>query len=287
MADIILNGLTSPLGKPRLADLQHGTLSVPFPLRIGYNGLIGFQAQAGVIAVTGSLADVKVSLDRPMTYDGTFAPVPGGVPFDIGQPTLSVSATSLTIPINITHPSVPSILTVSTPSPNVIVLGWDQPITLTSFGSLSIAYVIVPPLLGGPVNVTSVQLLDPTHLQLTTTDQESGAVYQLNVAKGAVENTGSVANIAFSAPFTGNNAALTITSHHLVDSTDFLITYSRPVQAATATVPSNYVFAPTLVVDLVERVTDTQYLVKTSQMQPNTIYGVTVSNVRALDGSVI
>lgn len=181
----------------------------------------------------------------------------------------------------------PAVVAVTVPNPNTLVIQWNQPVSITAFGTLTTSYVIVPPPLSGAVTVTVVALLDPTHLQLTTTDQQNGASYQLDIAQGVVQNSGAVVNFATSVFFTGDNVSLTVSGFRLVDSTDLIVTFSRAVQVTTATIPGNYVFSPPLVVGLVERVTDTQYLVKTAKMQPNTIYGVTVSNVRALDGSVI
>lgn len=181
----------------------------------------------------------------------------------------------------------PTVIATSVPSANLVVLTWSQPVTLTVFGATTAAYAIVPPPATPAVSVTAVTLLDSTHLQLTTTDQENGASYQLNISQGAVQNIGIVTNFATSVFFSGSNAPLTIASHQLVDSTDLLVTYSRGVQQASASVPSNYVFVPALVVDLVERVTDTIYRIRTARMQPTTIYAVTVSGVRAFDGSLI
>lgn len=181
----------------------------------------------------------------------------------------------------------PAVASIAVTGPNTLVLEWNQPITLTAFGLIPGSYVIIPPPLSGAVSVTLVTLLDSTHVQLDTTDQANGAAYQLNIPQDVVANTGSVINFATSVFFTGNNAPLTIASHRLVDATDLIITYSRAVQVATATIPSHYVFVPTLAVEQVVRVTDVQYLVKTGRMQPGTIYTVTVSNVLALDGSSI
>jgi hypothetical protein len=181
----------------------------------------------------------------------------------------------------------PSIVSASAPTPNTVVLTWSQPISLTVFGNTASAYVIIPPLAGVPVDVVSVLLLDPTHLQLTTTDQTNGASYQLDVSQSVVENGSSFANFATSVFFTGNNSALSVIGHRLVDSTDIIVIYSRAVQPATANISGNYVFIPSLAVNLVERITDVQYLVRTARMQPNTFYTLTVSNVLALDGSSI
>lgn len=181
----------------------------------------------------------------------------------------------------------PNIIATSVPSQNVVVLQWSQPITLTVFGASLAAWTITPPPGDGPVTVTQVQLIDPTHVQLTTTDQADGASYQLNVAQGAVQNANNVPNFATATFFTGQNAPLTISSHKLVDGTDLIITFSRAVQQSTASVPGNYVFSPALQVQRADRITDSQYVVRTSPMKPNTLYTVTVSNVRALDGSPI
>jgi hypothetical protein len=181
----------------------------------------------------------------------------------------------------------PSVVSISAPTPNTIILTWDRPISLTPFGSLPSSYAIVPPILGGAVLVNLVTLLDSTHLQLTTSDQENGASYQLNVSQGVALSSTNIPNFATSLFFTGNNVALTVVGHRLIDSTDLIVTYSRTVQPATATVTSNYTFVPGLIVKTVERVTDVQYLLRTATMQPNQTYGLTVTNVLALDGSLI
>lgn len=80
---------------------------------------------------------------------------------------------------------------------------------------------------------------------------------------------------------------LLITDYRLVDAADVIVTFSRAVHPQTATVPANYVFSPALVVEVVERISDTQYLLRTERQRPSTIYTVTVSNVQALDGQFI
>jgi hypothetical protein len=180
-----------------------------------------------------------------------------------------------------------TIISVSAPNPNIVILEWSVPVTVLAFGLMPTSYTIIPPPLGGAVSVVSVALTDSTHLELTTTDQQSGANYQLNVPQGVVQTTSFIANAATSVFFTGNNVPLSIADYRLIDSTDIIVIYSRPVQPSTATVLPNYVFVPPLTVNRVLRITDAQYLVKTSTMQPSTSYTLTVSDVLALDGSSI
>jgi len=182
----------------------------------------------------------------------------------------------------------PNIIGTAVTAVNTVVLEWSQSVVLTSGGALTTSYSIVPPTGHGAVTIVSVSMLDTTHLQLITTDQENGASYQLNVSQAVVQNASSgTVNFATSVFFTGNNEPLTVAGHRLIDATNIIIMFSRAVQQATATVPGNYVFTPTLTVDYIERVTAAQYLLHTGRMQPGTIYTVTVSNVAALDGSVI
>lgn len=178
---------------------------------------------------------------------------------------------------------------VTSPSPNTIVVEWNQPVTLLLFGSIPSYYVVVSPSSTGtiPVTVTSVSVLDSTHLLLTTTNQDNGAVYQLNIPEGVVKIAGEVVNVYSSVSFTGNNAPLTVVSYHLVDATDFLVTYSRPVQPSTALILSNYVFSPALQILSISAITSTQYLIRTVRMSPNTTYTLTISNVLALDGASV
>ena len=183
--------------------------------------------------------------------------------------------------------NAPAISSTTAPTVNTVVLAWSQQVSLTPFGSMPSSYTIIPPVGGGPVTVTNVTLLDSTHLQLTTTDQENGGAYQLNVSQGIVINGGTKPNFATSVFFTGNNVALTIIGVQLINSTNLLVNYSRAVQSSTATLPTNYVFVPALMVDSAQPITPMQYLIKTVTMNPNTAYTLTVSNVLALDGSSI
>lgn len=158
MADITVSGLTSPLGKPVLMTLQGDTQSVPFPIIIAQNGGVGFEFTGGLITVIGSGADVQVTFDRAMIYDGSYTPVPGGVPFQIGQPTLDApTAKILTIPV--TANSKPN-LTRVTPnnSGQGVAVEFDSDIAAP-----------VPPTIDPPVNglsVTSATLPDARHVQL-------------------------------------------------------------------------------------------------------------------------
>jgi hypothetical protein len=139
MADITVSGLTNPLGKPVLMTLQGEGQSVPFPIEIGQNGGVGFEFTGGLIIIEGTSANVKVTFDRAMVYDGSFIPVPGGIPFQITQPTLDTPTLKvLTIPI--TANQKPNLLSVT---PNTagagLLLAFDSDITATAptFGAAS------------------------------------------------------------------------------------------------------------------------------------------------------
>lgn len=181
----------------------------------------------------------------------------------------------------------PTVLGATTTAPNTIVVTWSMPVSLTAFGSTPSAWSIAPPPEAGTVEVTGITLLSPTHVQLTTTDQSNGVNYQLGISTGAVESESGTDNISQFAMFVGQNAPLTVASHRLIDATDLSVVFSRAVQQATASLPANYVFNPSIQVLRADRVTDTQYIIRTVAMQPDTLYSVTVSGVRAFDGSLI
>jgi hypothetical protein len=139
MADITVSGLTDPLGKPRLMDVQGVSESVPFPIRIGQNGGVGFEFTGGLITVQGTSLDVRVTFDRAMVYDGDFTPVPGGVPFQISQPTLDTPTLRvLTIPVAANQK--PNLVSVTPNNAGAgVLLAFDSDITATapSFGAAS------------------------------------------------------------------------------------------------------------------------------------------------------
>jgi hypothetical protein len=134
VADYAADGLTSPLGVPRLMDLQAGAPTIPVPLAQDYaiasggprlmdlqgncvtidllslavNGRIGAFLQAVVIDVLGTPDSVRIILDRAMQYDGSYEQTPAGTAFTIGQPTLdALTDEDLTIPIIVTPPPSP------------------------------------------------------------------------------------------------------------------------------------------------------------------------------------
>lgn len=139
MADITVSGFTDPLGKPRLMDVQGETESVPFPIRLGQNGGVGFEFTGGLITVQGTSLDVRVTFDRAMVYDGDFTPVPGGIPFQISQPTLDTPTLKiLTIPI--TANQKPNLVSVTPNNAGAgLLLAFDSDITASapSFGPAS------------------------------------------------------------------------------------------------------------------------------------------------------
>jgi hypothetical protein len=121
-----LDGLTNPTGKPVEKDLAI-ELSLPFPLKqdygvdsggppmpsialnpptlpllaLGENGLIGAFPEATVITVTSDETTARVSVDRPMRYDGTFQPPPDTARISVGQPTVDpVTGKVVTIPVS-------------------------------------------------------------------------------------------------------------------------------------------------------------------------------------------
>jgi hypothetical protein len=139
MADITVSGFTNPLGKPVLMTLQGETQSVPFPIEIGQNGGVGFEFTGGLITVQGTGLDIRVTFDRAMNYDNSFTPVPGGIPFQIGQPSLDPATLKiLTVPV--TANQKPNLVSVT---PNTagagLLLAFDSDITATapSFGPAS------------------------------------------------------------------------------------------------------------------------------------------------------
>jgi hypothetical protein len=283
MSDIIPNGLTNPIGVPHEMDLQivDGPSTIPFPITLGDQGGIGFRLTGGIIVVTATPAGVDIGFDRPMSYDGTFGPNPPTAPFNISQPTLDSTARSLDVPVTVSA-LVPSVVSVVA-APLLLSVTFAQDVTLTVAGTNPSNWVVTGP--GGAV-VLTVSVLGSV-VTLSTTAQNNGGSYYLVVAQGLVQNSFPYENPAANMAFTGVNSPLTVTGCRIIDATDVVVIFSRTVIPSTATVPANYVFSPPLLVDVVERISDTQYLLRTGRQQPNQTYSVTVSNVQALDGTVI
>jgi hypothetical protein len=182
----------------------------------------------------------------------------------------------------------PGLVSATTPNPNQIVLEWDSNVTLNAWVNLlpTAAFQIVPPLGGGAVEVLSAASLDPNHVVLTTTDQKLGETYELNISAGVV--TASASNIDISTTFDGNNSAFAVASHRVISDTQVLVTFNRAAEQSSAQVTSNYVFAPSVALKQVTRISDVDYLVIISgRLQPGQNYLVTVSNVKDQVGNTI
>src|SRR5512146_2654709 len=85
----------------------------------------------------------------------------------------------------------PVITSVAATAPNEVTITWSEPVTLTPLATDALAetFSFVPPPGGGMVTALAVELSDPTHVVITTTDQWNGATYGLAVAAGAVQSS--------------------------------------------------------------------------------------------------
>lgn len=174
MADIALSGWYLGNGDP-LMDIQNGSLSVPFPFRIGNNGKMGFQLEGGVITVTATSPQLEISFDRPMVYNGDHTHVPGGTPYDIGTPSLAVDARSMTIPIFANAVSqAPNVVSAIPDTNHSIVVTFSEPmdpVTATDPANYSTS----------GVTITGVTQLSSTQFRLNTSALSPRTVYSLSI----------------------------------------------------------------------------------------------------------
>lgn len=236
-----------------------------------------------VVNVIGGATAVEVDIDTPLAYGGAYSQTPPGSSYTIGQPTLDGTTQKLTVPINVSAPTAPAVVSVIPAAGQLQVL-FDRDVDLLA---TSPSLWTVTETTGVHVTVTAVSIVART-VTLSTSAQTLGASYSLNVPKGAVSvaGTGSV-NVASAQVFTGANVALTIVGSRYVDASDVVVAFSRAVDPVSAATPGNYVFTPLVTVLRVDRISDTEYIVRTSTMQSNTPYSVTVSGVHAADGTLI
>ena len=167
-----------------------------------------------------------------------------------------------------------------------IEVGWNLPVSLTGFGAQPTSWTITNLATNEQATVTAVSQTDIDLVTLTVAGLSNNSTYQLTAFQDVVETTtpdltpNQPTGIDFSTP----SVALMVEGYRLVDATNIIVTFTRPVRPETATPPQNYVFSPALDVNFVERVTDVSYLLHTGRMQPNQTYDVTVNGVLDYDG---
>lgn len=179
MADILVSGLTSPLGNPRMIDFQGESASVPFPIILGKQGGTGFQYEGGVITVDATSPNINVSFDRPMIYNGSHSHVPSGKPYDIGTPTLAVDSRSINIPINVGL-SFLEPLSVVAPNSKSVVVTWASPAVLLSSEGWIMSTVDGVEILVVSIRAGTAQTF------ITTTTQTAGATYSLYIPASSI-----------------------------------------------------------------------------------------------------
>lgn len=278
MADGIVSGITSPLGRALLLSDAVGVSdqgSVRFPIMLGKSGGIGFQYEGGIITVTATKPNLNVSFDRPMTYNGDFSQVPDSKPYSIGQPALTPMSLSIDIPITVP----PNTFQIDTfvASPTELRFVYPDPITILSREG----FYVIPHLgVGTPVAILSIELEDPVTLLVTTTEHQQDIVYRAHIPPGVLSSAGGL-NEAYDIVYDGVGAAPTIYSSQFTSPTSVLVTYSEPMEDATALAVSNYSI-PGLTIYSVTKQGPSTYVLRTSVMVPSTNYTLTITGVRDL-----
>lgn len=285
MADQILSGLGDlGMGWPSLMDQQGNSVSVPFPIGLGVQGGIGFQFDGGIITVTGEPGDVKVNFDRPMNYNGDFTHVPGGTPYDIGQPYLAADTRSLSVPINTNSMAAPTVVATS---PNTVDISFASPVNLVAAGlvpsnwsvSASSAYNVV---------ALAVSQPSPTVVRLSTSGQTTGGAYTLDIPAGAVEDaTYGTLGRHYSVAFAGVGSHPSLISATPLSSTSVRIVFSEAVLVGEALSVGNYVVSNGLAVRSVVQETATTFVLTTAAMSPNFKYTITASNIHNVPGNLV
>jgi hypothetical protein len=281
MADILASGTTSPLGKVRLESdyfpyVDQG--SMPFPIMLGDQGGIGFQFSGGIITVVATSPQIEVSFDRPMVFNGSYSGVPGGTPYDIGAPTLTVSARALDIPITVPPQTFGvSSIVVGTTS---ITVNWAVPAAPISYTN-SGWYISTSD--GTPVTIVSLASGGASSTIINTTEHTGGAHYTLHIPAGSVLSADNTKlNVLYTNAYVGTGIAPSIYTVRVLNLQSFLVTFTEPMDPVTATNPAHYV-VPGLTINSVSQVDATNFVVFSSPMTPNTGYVLTVTGV--LDAS--
>jgi hypothetical protein len=269
MADIILLGLS--LGQIDPDPLQYRFAHKEISLGSSVSGSIGFRYEGGIITVLADSAEIDINFDRPMTYNGVFTPVPGGTPYDILQPFLSLDTKRISIPITV--PAATLALVSLTPASNQIVLEWgaNVQVLLTSGWSIS-------NLTGAAVLVTSV-IASGTQVLVNTTEHTSGGNYTLNIPANSVASVGGLLADASANPYVGVGITPIAFSAQFLSSDTVLVTYDEPMDLTSATDIANYNI-PGLTIQSITSLTSVQFILKVTPMVPNTAYNLTITGVK-------
>jgi hypothetical protein len=256
MADVLLSGLTEsqPGVSIPINRWSESTILTTFFVdkqRTG-SGDIGFIKEGGLITVVADAAKIDVSFDRAMIYNGSFTPVPGGVPYSIAQPTLD-SPTARILSIPIINVGTPKIVTAKA-NANGIDLAFDKAVDLAA-----------TPDYGTMVNnlrVNTATPLSTTEVQLFTS--VSSNTYEWLSTPQTVTGVGVL-------PY--------VVTAYARDNTSFVLIFSEDVTESSATNPANYVITPALDIVSIVKLNSTTYAMNTSQQTANTAYHITLTGV--------
>jgi hypothetical protein len=286
MADILASGVTNPLGNPHTIAEDLGytpEASIPFPIMLSKSGGMGFQYEGGLITVIATNPQVRVTFDRPMTYNGDFTPNPGG-PFSIDQPVLTANALALDVPITVA-PSVLNtpILTLNTPlNPELIGLAWDEPVSLVS----EIGWTITGS--GPPIDIIDVYPNPPNGIYVQISEGQDATQYYVNIPPGYVVGTTSgKVNLALSLSFIAVASKPVIYTVVANSPTSITIAYNEPMDYGSVTNVNNYSIPGLTIIGIEYRDNDKTYTIRTSPMVPNTLYALTVTGVMDAHGNTI
>jgi hypothetical protein len=140
---------------------------------------------------------------------------------------------------------------------------------------------------GAAVEVTGVSFSAPDQVILTTTQQRTGVTYTVIVPAGAVV-VGADPNPADSVhTFVGIGQTPTVISGIPKTLTSVVVKYSQPMDPSSASVPTNYVLAPALLVTEVIPQSSTDFLLITALQSPDTLYTGTITGVTDQVGNPI
>jgi hypothetical protein len=141
---------------------------------------------------------------------------------------------------------------------------------------------------GYAISVVTVAQTSPTTIHLTTTNQTIGGTYTLNFPTGGVTDAISlVGNQAYNLAFTGIGISPSLLSAVPINPNTVRLVYNEAVKTSEALVLTNYAINKGLSLRSVKQESGVSFLLTTTNMTPNVLYTVTVSNIHDIAGNPV
>lgn len=167
---------------------------------------------------------------------------------------------------------------------NVVSVTFNHTFTISGPGADPTDYIFTTE---DGIDITAVSLVvNGDILEITTTEQTTGATYTLNLPEiGIVSTNDKEFNGIFDPDFTGDGGGVEVLISRAVHARALDVYFTVAVREEGALDPDNYSITSGVEVISVVKITDTQYRLTTTKMDNDVSYTVTTENITSLGGN--